>query len=263
VSAPFGAATDWAGRLRLRAVVPPLRPRELLYALGGAATIGSLEPALAQRIAGAGLPLARHHDGWCVGGTPDPSLAAIARFLDAEGFASRWRDELLAVTDADDRPVAAIERAAVRPLGITTHAVHLVGHTADGRVWVQQRALDKATDPGLWDTLMGGLVAARESIAETLARETWEEAGLDVDALHEIAAHGRVTVRRPVANGYMVEHIDIFTARVPEPQEPRNQDGEVVRFECLDLDALAARLRDDAFTLEAALVLLHALPALR
>jgi len=27
-------------------------------------------------------------------------------------------------------------------------------------IWVQQRALDKANDPGLWDTLMGGMVSA-------------------------------------------------------------------------------------------------------
>ena len=69
----------------------------------------------------------------------------------------------------------------MRPLGITTHAVHLVGWTPDGAVWVQQRAHDKATDPGLWDTTMGGLVTAGESIAATLMRETEEEAGLAVE----------------------------------------------------------------------------------
>ena len=33
--------------------------------------------------------------------------------------------------------------------------MHLVGETSDGHFWVQQRALNKANDPGQWDTLMG------------------------------------------------------------------------------------------------------------
>ena len=50
-----------------------------------------------------------------------------------------WRNELLSVNDASGRSVAMIERAAVRPLGIATRAVHLVGWAEQGGVWVQQR----------------------------------------------------------------------------------------------------------------------------
>ncbi|HKX41747.1 MAG TPA: NUDIX domain-containing protein, partial [Burkholderiaceae bacterium] len=188
----------------------------------------------------------------------DMALAAIACWLRSNGLGGRWRDELLAVVDqaGGAATVAAIERAAVRPLGIATHAVHLVGRRAsDGHVWVQQRALDKATDPGMWDTLMGGLVAARESIARTLERETWEEAGLRVAGLDDVRAFGRITVRRPVHDGYMIEHIEMFEATVPDALEPQNQDGEVARFECLAPAELRNRLRADSFTLEAALIL--------
>jgi hypothetical protein len=62
----------------------------------------------------------------------------------------------------------------VRPLGIATRAVHLVGVCADGSIWVQQRSEDKANNPGMWDTLMGGMVSAADGLAEALARETWE-----------------------------------------------------------------------------------------
>jgi len=143
----------------------------------------------------------------------------------------------------------------VRPLGIATHAVHLVGQRADGRVWVQQRALDKATDPGLWDTLMGGLVSAHESIATTLERETWEEAGLRITELDAVRAFTRISVRRPVSDGYMVEHIEVFEAVVPDALTPQNQDGEVERFDCITRHELHERLRSDTFTLEAALIL--------
>jgi hypothetical protein len=53
----------------------------------------------------------------------------------------------------------------------------------------------------------------------------------------------------------MVEHIDMFEAVVPRGQAPVNQDGEVARFECLDLATLAVRLHADMFALEAGLIL--------
>ena len=247
---------DWLQRQRARAEQPPALPREPLHVGGHASAVGSIEPALARRLVDAGLGLVAGRGGWCVsGGPPDAALARIAAWLHAQGLASAWRDELLAVTDVAGAAVAAIERAAVRPLGIATHAVHLVVHDARGQVWVQQRALNKSTDPGRWDTTMGGLVSAGESIAQTLARETWEEAGLQLDDLQSVANFGRVTVRRPLAEGYMVEHIDLFEARIAEGASPANQDGEVERFECLSRTALVERLRQDAFTLEAGLIL--------
>src|SRR4029079_6897231 len=104
--------------------------------------------------------------------------------------------------------LSEVERSVVRVLGLSTFAVHLVGYASDGaRIWVQQRAFDKATDPGRWDTLMGGQVAAGETVETTLARETWEEAGLDVATLLELDRGESLTIRRPVAEGYMVEHI--------------------------------------------------------
>jgi 8-oxo-dGTP pyrophosphatase MutT (NUDIX family) len=224
---------------------------------GDVAPIGSIEPALAQRMVAAGQPLRESAPDWHIVGAADVAFESMARWLHAQGLGGPWRDELLAVSDTTGRVRGKIERAAVRPLGITTHAVHLVGHTRRGAVWVQQRAANKATDPGRWDTLMGGQVAAEETLAETLSRETWEEAGLTLDQLLRVEAAGRIVIRRPVSDGYMVEHVHMFQAELPEALQPVNQDGEVQRFECLARDALWQRLRDDAFTLEAALILLH------
>jgi 8-oxo-dGTP pyrophosphatase MutT (NUDIX family) len=248
--------------VRREATQPPLRPRQPLYAAAGVPAIGSLEAALAVRLLEAGLPVAADRDGWCLAAPVDAALEAIARWLAAQGLAGRWRDEALDVADESGQVHGVIERAAVRPLGITTQAVHLVGRARGGGIWVQQRALDKATDPGLWDTLMGGLIAAGESIETTLARETWEEAGLRLAQLEDVSPLGRLTIRRPVREGYMVEHIHMFAATVPDGIVPVNQDGEVQRFECLERASLLARLDEDAFTLEAALILDAALQRL-
>lgn len=253
----------WLRRLKLRLDRPPVRRRARLdLACAGrpsVAEIGSIEPALATGLAGAGLPLHKAGATWRIelarDADIDPTFAAIARWLHTNGLAAAWRDELLSIMDANGADVGRIERAAVRPLGIATHAVHLVALDARGHVWVQQRALDKATDPGLWDTAMGGLVAAGESSAQTLERESWEEAGLRCAELREVSPFGRFTVRRPVTEGYMVEHIDMFETVLPHGIVPVNQDGEVERFECLDLATLIERLRADAFTLEAGMIL--------
>jgi 8-oxo-dGTP pyrophosphatase MutT (NUDIX family) len=249
----------WIARLEARASQPPLRAREPLTLAAGDIRIGSVEPHLGARIAAAGLALERPGGGWQIYGPVDAALASIAAWLDANRLCSRWRGELLTVTAQDGTPVGSVERAASRALGLTTRAVHLVGRSADGAFWVQQRAFDKATDPGLWDTLMGGLITAGESVADTLARETLEEAGLGLDALRDLAHRGRISIRRPVVDGYMVEHIEIFEALVPDGVEPVNRDGEVERFERLVAAPLLERLHADAFTLEAALVLVGTL----
>lgn len=245
----------WRQRLRERADQPPDAPRRTLRARVDGPAIGSLEDALALRLLAEGLPLAADGDTIALAGRVDAALYAVARWLHERGLASRWRDERLDVSDDAGRVVGSVERAAVRPLGITTHAVHLVGRSAAGGWWVQQRADDKATDPGRWDTLMGGLVSAGESVAQTLERETWEEAGLRLADLRGLAPLGRITVRRPVREGYMVERIEMYHALVPEGLQPDNQDGEVQAFACLDRAALVERLQADAFTLEAALIL--------
>jgi 8-oxo-dGTP pyrophosphatase MutT (NUDIX family) len=246
---------EWWLRLAERAAQPPLRPRRPLRFEAVASAVGSIEARLAYHLRAAHLPLRLHEGVEVLTGAPDAALASVAHWLHAQGLGGKWRDELLPVTDEHGTLQAVVERAAVRPLGIATHAVHLIGFTAQGEVWVQRRALDKATDPGQWDTLMGGLVAANESCAGALERETWEEAGLRIADLHALLPADRLTIRRPVSQGYMVEHIEVFEAVLPATRVPSNQDGEVERFECLAPAELVERLAQGQFTLEAALML--------
>jgi 8-oxo-dGTP pyrophosphatase MutT (NUDIX family) len=155
--------------------------------------------------------------------------------------------------------VGTVERGAVRVLGVATRAVHLVGLAPDGRMWVQKRSATKPNNPGLWDTLMGGMVSAADSLQEALARETWEEAGLRTGALQDLRHGGHVDFSRPSREGggagYMVERIDWFRAQLPDGMEPCNQDGEVERFDLLPLDAVREQVGAGLFTMEAGLVI--------
>nr|WP_279343752.1 NUDIX domain-containing protein [Variovorax terrae] len=256
--------------LRAETCRPPVRAR--LPLLAGTAAIGSVEPDFLSQIG----PMSRsggrwvlqkeeRSEGWawCLQGDVTASLAQVAQALREAGLAQAWRDEQLAVPDAQGRVLGTVERGVVRPLGIATRAVHLVGQAPDGRIWVQQRSLSKANDPGRWDTLMGGMVSAGDTLESALARETWEEAGLALEALQALSWGGRVGIRRPSDRdedpGYTVEEIDWYRCTVPDGLAPDNQDGEVAQFRLLAPRELALWLERDEFTAEAGLILAAAL----
>ncbi|HYF21076.1 MAG TPA: NUDIX domain-containing protein [Ramlibacter sp.] len=258
-AAPLPAG--WLARLQAYADRPPARPRLPLVWQG--VPIGSVEPRLVEALHAA-APASRRrlalHEGAAQVlpmGDLSQTLAALALAIRDAGEAHAWRDEQLGVRDADGLLLGTVERAVVRPLGIPTHAVHLLGSTPDGRQWVQQRALDKPNDPGKWDTLMGGMVPATDSLEQALERETWEEAGLRLSQLRGLAHGGRVMSRGPsqdTRTGYVVEAIDWYWCELPEGLEPANQDGEVAQFRRVEPEQLRADLLDGEYTVEAALV---------
>jgi hypothetical protein len=173
----LAVAPAWRERLRARADAPPLRPRVPLW--WQAHRIGSVEPDLFVRagLAGDALVQPTGDGGWRVEGELGASLQHVAQVLRDTGLAHTWRNEQLAVRAVDGTVLGTVERAVTRALGIATQAVHLTATAPDGRVWLQQRAFDKPSDPGLWDTLVGGTVPASDGLEQALARETWEEAG--------------------------------------------------------------------------------------
>ena len=270
------SAPDWLRALQAQAALPPLRPRVPLWA--GAMLIGSVEPDFLDKIGALGSSGGHHllskmeHpeqpgtvSGWHLAGDVTTGLNLLASRLRQAGLAGAWRNEQLAVCDMQCKQgqqgqrVGTVERAAVRPLGIATQAVHLVGLTPDGRFWVQQRAFDKPNDPGQWDTLMGGMVSSLDTVEVALVRETWEEAGLTPQQLYSLTHGGVLSLRKPSADGngagYVVEHIDWYTCTVTEGAVPVNQDGEVAQFALMGAAQLLEAVQGGAFTLEASLIL--------
>jgi isopentenyldiphosphate isomerase len=88
--------------------------------------------------------------------------------------------EMFQLVDAEGRPVGSAERSACHGDPALIHAVvHL--HVLDraGRLCLQRRSPAKDTNPGRWDTSVGGHIAAGEPVADALAREAREELGID------------------------------------------------------------------------------------
>jgi ADP-ribose pyrophosphatase YjhB (NUDIX family) len=186
-------------------------------------------------------------------------LHDVALRLRDAGLLRGWRGEALDVRPTTgEAPIAVIERAACRTLGITTTAVHLNAFTSGGELVVARRAAHKQIDPGLWDNLVGGMVPAGETEEQALSREAQEEAGLDLAGVAPVRG-GRVHVTRRVPEGLQSEIVQVFDAALPVGIELRNQDGEVAAIEARPLDSVVEAIEHDEFTLESALVTLDAL----
>lgn len=186
-------------------------------------------------------------------------LAKAAIALKDAGCLRGWRDELLDVV-GEGRKLSVIERAAVRPLGLLTKAVHLNAWSPAGGMWIARRAPTKSTDPGKWDTLAGGLAAAGESLDASLLRESNEEAGLS--PVH-LESHTPLQIilrmHRRLPEGYQVEDVLASECVLSESVVPCNQDGEVSEIRIVPISELWSLIRADEFTAEAELVILDGL----
>ena len=192
----------------------------------------------------------------------DAALAEINHTLRRDGLILAWRDETYAVVDlATGARLARTERAASRFWGTLTLGAHATGYVADdaGRpshLWIARRSPQKATDPGLYDNLIGGGVADGQSPFEALIREGWEEAGLVPAQMAAARPSGVMRVQRDIPQGLQLEDVHAFDLALPPGLQPINQDGEVERFDLLPVADALALASGTSMTVDAALVTL-------
>jgi 8-oxo-dGTP pyrophosphatase MutT (NUDIX family) len=197
------------------------------------------------------------------------AVAPIVRTLAQRGIIGGWRDELYAVHvegDTSTPLLLHVERAAARPFGITSHAVHvngIVDAPARGeapRFWIARRSPTKSIDPGMLDNLIGGGVPAGLVIGATLVKEAWEEAGLDAPQVAGVVPGRTLRIRREVPEGLQSELIYVHDLVLPEGLTPANQDGEVAGFALMSTPSVIAVLREGRrMTADASLVTLDCL----
>ncbi|MEO7423582.1 MAG: NUDIX domain-containing protein [Fibrobacteria bacterium] len=93
-------------------------------------------------------------------------------------------DEMLTrVTESDDI-LGPIPRSQVHGHPERIHrSVHILVVSPDGRLLLQKRSLSKDTQPGKWDTSVGGHVGFGQSYEEAARREAAEELGIEPGTL--------------------------------------------------------------------------------
>ncbi|MEO7853181.1 MAG: DUF4743 domain-containing protein [Rubrivivax sp.] len=196
------------------------------------------------------------------GADRDSTLEHINRQLRAHQLIHGWREETITLWGADGiAPLARIERAAARFWGTLTLGAHATGYVArdDGRpekIWIAQRAFDKATDPGCFDNLVGGGVADGQTPSAALVREGREEAGLTPALMQHVKAAGVLRMLRDIPEGLQHEHLHAFDLALPSEWQPSNQDGEVAGFQLLPVAEAITLAAGHAMTVDAALVTL-------
>jgi len=200
------------------------------------------------------------------GARRDAGFARLHHTLRAQGLIRGWRDETYAVVDpATLRVLARIERAASRFWGTLTFGAHANGHVCDAagqpsHLWIAQRSPTKATDPGLFDNLVGGGVPHGQTPTQALVREAWEEAGLLPHELQHVHPGSVLSLQRQVPEGWQHEWLYGYDVELPAGRVPQNQDGEVAGFTLMPVaEALAlacGRVPGAAMTVDAAWVTL-------
>ena len=214
-------------------------------------------------------PQCRWESGRLVWSASQESVEDRSQFLQQwlirqrdEGLLSGWRGEAYRYwsrpkypPDPDEPGLFDCERAGFRYLGMRSHAVHINGFASDGDLWCGQRALSKATDPGLLDSLSAGGLSAGQGIWTVLQRELWEEAGLVLERGQALQWLGSIDSCRLVPEGWQHETLWVFNLELRGDQIPCNQDGEVAQFLRLAPREVLERVRAQAFTPDAVLAL--------
>ena len=87
-------------------------------------------------------------------------------------------NEIFDVVNDNDDVVDQQPRHIVHKNNLLHRAVHALVYDKHNRLYLQKRSLSKDTNPGLWDTSMGGHLDSGESYDQAAIRETFEELGI-------------------------------------------------------------------------------------
>ena len=142
--------------------------------------------------------------------------------------------EMFQLVDRNGTPVGTASREECHGNPLLIHlVVHLHVFDAQGRLYLQKRSMRKDTNPGLWDTSVGGHVNAGEAVAAALVREAREELAID-------AAGAQFLYAFLYEGSFESEYAQCFSLTWPGEIHPDPDEIEEGRFFSLaEVDSLA------------------------
>lgn len=212
-------------------------------------TVGQVRIRFMERLLSPGMPFVPDaggislHPGLTDADTRTEAVAAAVARLVADGSLPRLRREMYDVTPRwGQKALMRLDRAAVPFFGVAAHGLHVNGFVrkADGlHLWVGLRARDRGVAPGKYDNLVAGGQPAGLSLTENLVKEAWEEAGLPAELAQRAQPVGVITYLMEQEKGLKSDVLFLYDLEVPADFTPRNNDGEVERFELWPIDRVA------------------------
>lgn len=145
-------------------------------------------------------------------------------------------DELLAIVNETDEEIGAERRDLIHARGLLHRAVHVLVHSPDGRLLIQQRSRFKDTFPLHWECV-GGHLGPSERYLDAAVREVQEELGIsgrDFRFLGKLAACEMTGM----------EFIEVYEAVAPEELCP--DPSEVIAVEWITRQALLEEMKTGA-----------------
>jgi len=90
-------------------------------------------------------------------------------------------EEMIQLCDSDGVPLGSAARSIChKDPSLIQMVVHLLIFNSRGDVFLQKRSKTKEVYPGMWDSSVGGHVAAGEDAYAALVRESKEELGIEL-----------------------------------------------------------------------------------
>lgn len=139
--------------------------------------------------------------------------------------------EILDIVDKDGNVIGQAPRAEIHQNPKLIHrVVHCWIFNNDGQVLWQQRSMQKAQAPGMWDMSCGGHILSGHEPDETLVREIEEELGISNIKAHFVEKYIK-------GNDTQTELIYLYYAVINQPAEIFTlQKEEVEEVEWIDID---------------------------
>jgi len=148
--------------------------------------------------------------------------------------------ELFQLVDRQGKPVGSATRKECHG---NPALIHLVIHChvldAQGQLLLQKRSLTKDTNPGRWDTSVGGHVSAGEPVRDALLREAREELGLDAAEAVRLYAY-------LMEGSFESEYAECFLLETREAPRPDPQEIEEAHY--FSVEQVQAMLGSGALT---------------
>ena len=162
------------------------------------------------------------------------AVAGVLTDLVRQGVLSHLQNEPYAVTPgARDESILVIDRAAASLFGIRTFGQHLNGYVMRGSdilMWIGKRSMDRRVFPGKLDQLVAGGLPQGITLADNLAKECWEEAGIPGELAARARPAGCVSYIAETEQGCKPDTLYCYDLELPPEFQPICTDGEVEAF---------------------------------